>query len=204
MSLREHVLHHYARSLGDSHQAFEVEAPEVGKILILEFRNSPIAGATTVATAGLSETLAPPLGNELLFTCYDRYYTESVQQLVVSIADLLAAEARQTGARLRPGAVLGPRGPLLGSTEMTVLGVFPPAIYDPGLARITIPEGEVTVCWLLPLYESESDWLTRHGFSEFVKRLHILDPDFLDLRRRPIDPESVTLSLWDKFRLKFL
>lgn len=203
MTLRETVAAHYTHVLGSPAQALEYQAPEAGTLLLLEYRELPVRKSVTVLTAGLSDVLSPPDGNELLFTFYERDYGDAARALVASLADALADAGRRHDARLDYGSVLGPRGPILPGTAMTSLLAMPLWFHDGRLGEFHVAEGHITVYWLVPLYDEEGKWVDTHGYVEFAKRLRKLDPDVLDLQRPPLDLANTPLSLWDKLKRRW-
>jgi hypothetical protein len=189
--------------MGKPVRTLEYQTPDAGPILVLEFVNVPVRNSLTLLTAGLSEVLSPPDGNELAFTFYDRDCDDEVRALVVTLANVLAETGRRYDARLDYGSILGPRGPVLPRTTMTTLVAMPLMFHDPRVAEFHLPQGNLRVCWLVPLYESEGQWLETHGYAEFTTRLWKLDPDVLDLQRPPMDLANTTLTHWDRLRLRW-
>ncbi len=163
------------------------DAAQAQRYFVTRFANTPIPGATTFMTLGLSEhRLTQPDGSirqELVFAHYDRFQHMESAKLITSVA----RECLESHRALLHGDVLGPAGPLCVDTEMQALYCCPPVYFDDRL-RVFEEDGfEPTVfVWLVPIWKQEANFVRSQGHRRFEDLLEEKDPDLLDLKRTSI------------------
>jgi hypothetical protein len=160
------------------------DVSQTRRYFVTHFANTPIRGATTFMTLGLSEhRLTQPSGSirqELLFAHYDRFQRVHADELITAVA----RERLESHRALLHGDVLGPAGPLAEDTEMEALYCCPPMYFDERLHVFEEEGVEPTVfVWLVPIWRQEAEFVRAHGHEQFEDLLEAKDPDLLDVKR---------------------
>jgi hypothetical protein len=181
MTMIDGIREHYDRILGTPLDRYTVRySRDAGQHLaIYVYADQPCAGAVALITAGLS--LAPLHGfnEELVFLCYNNYYTAEL----IKLLGWVATEVAESQHPLYQGQVVPPAGPLLSSTEMEALYTAAPVYLPAALWPIRFGQREIPIMWLIPIYTSEAKWITSHGPDDFESLLVEQDPDLLNLTR---------------------
>lgn len=187
---RTKLLTHVETLLGTADSGSVIRATKSDeKYFVTRFTRTPTADATTFMTLGLSEhQLMQPDGRvrqELIFAHYDRFKKMASETLLASVARDCLAEHK---ALLR-GEVLGPADRLGADTEMQALYCSAPSYFPDQLAIFEEPGfGPTVFVWLVPIWESEANFVRANGHERFEELLESSDPDLLDLSRQPVVP----------------
>lgn len=172
---RKRVLAHFERHLGETVGGWSQDASGVRLPFdVLRFVDVPHRGCASYVTVGLSEhKLAGPRKDVRL-------------ELIMGLrADAAPPVAVMAGIGEE---ILARHQPLLRGDVVKVGGTIEwvyatvPVYYPDGLAQFD----DVAVCWLVPVFESEAQFVKRHGWDPFEDRLAEADPDLTDLGRSPV------------------
>lgn len=172
---RKRVLAHFERHLGETVGGWSQDAAGVQLPFdVLRFDGVPHGGCASYATVGLSEhKLSGPRKDLRL---------ELIMGLSAAAAppvSVLAGVGEEILARhqaLLRGEVVKVGG------EIDWLYATVPVYYPDALAQFD----DVAVVWLVPVRESEAQFVKRHGWDAFEDRVADADPDLTDLRRSPV------------------
>jgi hypothetical protein len=172
---RKVALAHFERHLGETVGGWSQDAAGVRLPFdVLRFTDVPHAGCTSYVTVGLSEhRLTGPKKDVRL-------------ELILA---LRADVAPPVGVLVGIGEeILARHEPVLRGDVVKVGGAIEwlyatvPVYYPDGLAQFD----DVAVCWLVPVFDREAQYVKRHGWDAFEDRLAEADPDLTDLGRSPV------------------
>lgn len=171
--------------MADAESAFAEEAEREFKIV--RFEGQPVRAALTYVTLGVSQIpLLVPDGTkvrqELLFTCYAHHAARRPQDLL----HVIAGDLLRDGRALLRGQVLGPAGPLFPGSRVEALYGGVPVYFDEGFHALETTEPPTDLVWLIPISQTEADFVAANGWSRFEDTLVETDPDLLDIEREPV------------------
>ena len=170
---RSRVLAHFERHLGQTAGGWSQDASGVRLPFdVLRFDNAPHGGCTSYVTVGLSEHLLD-----------GRFRLELIMGLQASVDPPLPVLVR-VGEEIisRHAALLRGDVVKVGGGGVEWLYATVPVYYPDALAQV---DG-VAVVWLVPVSDSEAQFVKQHGWDPFEDRLAEADPDLTDLRRSPV------------------
>lgn len=175
------MLDHVRSWLGHPVELRRIELHGHGSsVALLRVDGVPCDGATTIATAGLSDLVAHRLHEELVIACWADGPVEDLA-LVLEFLVRQLADGREP---LLYGDVVGPAGPIVAGTAMEAMYVCEPAYFPEGFALYVATDGcEIRTRWLLPIYADEALAVGEKGAGFFEDLLVERDPDLLSLRR---------------------
>lgn len=174
---------HVKASLGEPTTVREISLDAQGVVSLLQIKDSPCDGATTIATAGLADLADRRLHEELVMACW----SEGPVNDVASVVELLVRQLAEGRDPLRYGDVVGPAGPLVPGTSMDSIYVCEPTYYPSEFARFESNEGcEIHTRWLIPIHGSEAQVVADQGARVLEELLEKEDPDLLSLERDPV------------------
>jgi hypothetical protein len=151
----------------------------------------PHAGVTTIATLGLSRHhLAQPSGKGLHQELLMHLPMACQPRTAAGLLFQVAAELIAQGRGLLRGDVIGPRGPLFGSGQMTALYVTAPGYLPPGFDVCDTGTVTVVMTCLVPITDGEAAYVRDMGWRAFEDALAAEDPDLVDFYRSPVTVAS--------------
>jgi len=173
---------HLERHLGPMDRGWS--SSSLPGVQVCLFRDRPLAGVTTLATLGLSDTvLAMSEGRkvrqELLMAVRNDRAPEEFGKLLIHIAEGL----QRSGQALVRGEVIPLGGRLAADSTAEALYASIPVVFPEGLATLTDSSPPTVFVWLVPLLPREAAYVGSSGWSELEDRLEAADPDLFDLRR---------------------
>jgi len=154
---------------------------------VLEFGSLPWRGAVSLLTAGVSETIGPPCGVELLFAFNKKHQAPDAVKLLAAAAEFVLNAVAQRGSSLHGGEVLGPAGPLVPGSSLEAFVTCDPVFHPPQLRECGTERGPIRVWWLLPISRGEAAFIEKRGVVDFLKAVESQDPEVLNLMRAPLD-----------------
>ncbi|HEX3956225.1 MAG TPA: suppressor of fused domain protein [Trebonia sp.] len=92
----------------------------------------------------------------------------------------------RSGNALLRGDVIGPAGPVLPGSSLTALYVGVPVYFPDEFAEVEEDGKTIIIAWLVPISDSEADYITEHGWRQFEHLLAEKDPDLVDVSRPSI------------------
>ena len=151
---------------------------------VVRISNSPITGAATYCTLGLSFlVMAMPDGRtvrqELVFSAYPRFTPEVLPSLLLSLGEHIIALRKP----LLRGQVISPTTSLSLLGEGSALYCSIPVCFDPSFATFNGSVPPTVLVWLVPISKSEVLFIKTNGCSKFEDHLEIKSPDLWDLQR---------------------
>ncbi|WP_322614413.1 suppressor of fused domain protein [Pseudomonas sp. BIC9C] len=156
-------------------------------VQVVRFRNQPFDGAVTYVTLGLSNTplqmsQGRKVRQEFVFTAYEKFAAEEIASFMLSFCDYVLAKDQ---ALLR-GDVIGPSAPLITGVAVNSLYASIPVLFDEGFSTYKESSPHTVMVWLVPLLETEAQFVKSNGWSQFEDVLEHMDPDLWELNRAPI------------------
>ncbi len=152
--------------------------PGQGPITAMVLHELPEPGMLTGVTYGLSLSEHPDwiLGKPEL--------TISVRSTDIAWALCIAifAEEHRGKAPFTYGGTLNHGERIAPESDMTAFVTFAPASLDPDDEEIDVGDGKIFLTGCYPIYESERQFIHKHGLEDFWK----LDWDLYDVRRPPV------------------
>lgn len=163
------------------------ESTPAGVQVVWFGENRPHAGTTTIATLGLSgHHLAQPGGRGLHQELLMHLPADGQPGNAAGVLFQVASELIARGQGLLRGGVIGPRGPLFGSSQMTALYAAAPVYLPDGFAECDSGTRTIVMTWLVPITDVEARYVRDHGWPAFEDALVAEDPDLVDLSRSPV------------------
>jgi hypothetical protein len=183
VSITNTVEKHYARFLGTPRTGYNVslKAHPEGAYDILEYNGVPSEDVVALATFGFSAVPLHMFRQELLVLCYERFASGDLVRSLAGIVETVAAGEHP----LMQGEVLtlAPKGPIDERSSMVGFYSAVPSYFPDEFQLVDDNDMSVDIGWLIPLYQSEVDWIGEHGWEAFEVLLLERDPDVLDLAR---------------------
>jgi hypothetical protein len=150
------------------------------------FKDMPFDGATTFCTLGLSEFVLPmgerEIRQELVFSAYEPFDSNSIASFLSTFAETIHDDNR---ALLR-GDVIGPSSPIIFGTVLNAAYIAVPMVYDHDFAVYSESDPPTVFAWVVPIHETEADFVRRQGWKNFETVLEDQDPDLWDLHRNSV------------------
>ena len=116
---------HVKASLGEPTTLREISLEGTGVVSLLQIKDSPCEGATTIATDGLADLSDHRLHEELVMACW----SEGPVAELASVVELLVRQLAEGRDPLLYGDVVGPAGPLVPGTSMDSIYVCEPTYF---------------------------------------------------------------------------
>lgn len=153
----------------------------------LRFNDTPFAGSSTIVTLGLSrhallQASGRPIRQELLMSAY----SETVNQSLVSVLDVIARELDERHCPLLRGQLIGPRGSVLPESCLEAFIAMNPWYWDDEFSYFEGVAPPVHIVWLIPITRAEAEYIRYQGIDAFEAVIGDQDPDLLDLYRNPM------------------
>ena len=158
------------------------------QIQVVKFDAGPIAETATFTTLGLSRVdlhssvSGMPLRQELLMMARFSDLPLPISRIMRTVT----REVVKTGHTLLGGQIIGPAGRLFPNFRFEALYVTGPAYFPDEFSRCIEDGYSVDIVWLIPIYKTEAVYVRDNGWEAFEDQLVTVDPDLLDLRRKPL------------------
>lgn len=156
---------------------------------VARFRNTPVRGAVTFCTIGLSrcEVHSSVSGKRIRQELILSVPAPLAEGPVPALLQQVAGEAIASGHAYLRGEVIGPRGAVFDGSSLEALYVCAPVYFPESFAVYSGPEGDIVVAWLIPISSYEAAFVKRSGWHAFEDCLVREDPDLIDVWRKPMD-----------------
>jgi hypothetical protein len=176
---------HFEAHLGPLQTRFTLPSePSLMPCQYLRFDDTPLAGASTILTLGLSRhTLLQPSGRPVRQELLMSAYSQTVTPPLVGAMDVIARELDERHRPLLRGQLIGPRGSVLPETCIEAFIAMNPWYWDDEFSYFDGVDPPVYVVWLIPITRSEAEYVRRQGIGAFESLIEEQDPDLLDLYR---------------------
>lgn len=183
------LVEHFERTLGLITAGWSVDPDGVEMpFQIVRFTGGSDADSVGYSTLGLSRRVLPSptshlhIRHELLMLAPKALKPDHVASILLQVGEMLIGTER---ALLR-GDVIGPAGALVPGSELTALYVTMPMYFPEEFATYSDDDGAVVIAWLVPITDSEADYVSSHGWDAFEDKLVEQDPDVVDFHRPPM------------------
>lgn len=176
--------------VGDIDYEWSLAEQKYNNIRCVKIPNQPFENLTTYSTVGLSDY---PLQmndrfvcQELLFSVYSSYSPKDVASFLLAFAEYLI----DMKEGLLRGEVTGPNDPIFPFTAMNAVYASLPAFFEGDFHVLEADSKAVVFVWLIPLYESEAQYIQKEGWEDFETLLESAECEFWNLNREAL-PISV-------------
>lgn len=156
---------------------------------VVQMSGGPYAGTVMFATLGLSNFPLPNgkvgdkarmIRHELLIVVPD----DAIPSNIAGIIQQAGLEAISRNAAYLCGEMLGPKGHIFEGYEPKALYASNPVHFPEGFWSVKADGvGDVALVWLVPMLDSEVQYLQANGWPLFEKKWEMDDPDLVDYRR---------------------
>jgi len=187
MKVPPHLIDFLEQQLGTmaGGQIFESE-PEL-RVQVARFENQPVPDATTYVTTGISkhllhQTSGPEIKLELLACAWSRFRHARIDSLLFAISQEILSSHHAPAH----GDVIGPRGPIAEGSKLEAFYFMPPLYHTETMEALDSDGAQILFVWALPISAAEAAFIRREGWEAFEERIHLLDPDLMDLERASI------------------
>jgi len=182
----ENLVEHFERTLGPIRYGWSVD-PDGAKMpfQIVRFTRGSDSDSVGYSTLGLSRQVLPSpasplhIRQELLMLAPEALEPDRAASILLQVGEMAIGTER---ALLR-GDVIGPAGALVSGSAMTALYVTMPSYFPDEFATYSDDGGTVVIAWLVPITDSEADYVSSHGWDAFEDKLVEQDPDLVDFHR---------------------
>lgn len=167
---------------------FHVEG-ETQAFQVARFRDTPVRGAVTFCTLGLSrfDTHAPVApGKRIQHELIMSVPATLAEGPVPALLDQVAQQAIASGHAWLRGDVIGPAGPLFDGSSLEALYVCNPVYFPDSFFVYSSPEGDIVLAWLVPISSREAAFVRSVGWKAFEDHLARENPDLIDVWRTPM------------------
>lgn len=182
----ENLVEHLERTLGPISAGWSVDPDGVEMpFQIVRFARGSDAGSVGYSTLGLSWRALPSptsrchIRQELLMLAPGSLTPDHVASLLLQVG----ASVIGTEQALLRGDVIGPAGPLVPGSELTALYATMPSYFPTEFATFSGDHGKIVIAWLVPIADSEADFVSTYGWEAFEDRLVEQNPDLVDFHR---------------------
>ncbi|MBW8761509.1 MAG: suppressor of fused domain protein [Microbacterium sp.] len=183
------LVEHFEGTLGPIGYEWSVDPDGVKMpFQIVRFTGGSDADSVGYSTLGLSRRVLPSptshlhIRHELLMLAPEALKPDHVASILLQVGKMVIGMER---ALLR-GDVIGPAGALVPGTDLTALYVTMPTYFPDEFATYSDDDGAVVIAWLVPITDSEADYVSSHGWDAFEDKLVEQDPDLVDFHRSAI------------------
>lgn len=155
-------------------------------IQIVKFRTGKIPSVTVLSTLGLSgfplqsPVSAKQVRQELFVMVKEAHFDERLPPIL----DQVARQAARTNTAILRGDLIKKEGPIFLNRKFVALYATLPIYYPESFWSLNDKEqGNVVLCWLLPVKEEEVLYIQKNGWSGFEALLDAAQFDLFDLDR---------------------
>jgi hypothetical protein len=172
----------YEANLGSPRERHHVTE----RLHVLRFDTGARDDIATYVTLGLGGIVvrqeAGDVRQELMFECYQQFAGYAWASVLTFVAGRVALD----GSAVAAFEVIDLDPTLRTVTGFDALLCYTPIYHSPALQMIARTDPPTVVVWLLPLYRSEAAMARRAGWEPLVSLFEASQPDFHDLKRKPV------------------
>lgn len=180
------IIDHLEQYLGKIEQGW-MDNKSDDDLQIVNFKNSPFEFVSTFSSLGMSNRLLDLSGNkkvrqELLFTVY----LIDVPGLIVSFMMSLCEAILDRKKAVFRGEVIPLSTELAERIGFSAVYCAIPVLFDDDFCTYDKSSPSTVMVWVVPIYESEVDFINTHGWKPFEDLLEEKDPDLCCLKRNSV------------------
>jgi len=146
----------------------------------VKFRGTIRGGPIPYMTLGLSAHPLHQIRQELLLLAPPDFGDRNIPALLLSLAE----EALQSKRPFLRGEVIGPRDEIFDGFPFTAFYATNPVYFPDDFLNLRTESGNsIVIAWLIPITDSEVQFVREHGWSKFEDLLEQHNPNLTDFSR---------------------
>ncbi|MFM9911468.1 MAG: suppressor of fused domain protein [Chitinophagaceae bacterium] len=166
------LLDFYEKYLGEFSNAWSLKQKNYN-IQVLEFKNQPFANVNTYITLGLShyslnQKSKNKIRQELIFSINYSYSNNEIASLLLTLSEGIVASSNA----LMKGETIELGKTLIDNVKCNSVFVTNPGFFEESFDYYKYEEGDVYLCWLIPILDEEKKYILQNGWSNFE---HVLE-----------------------------
>jgi hypothetical protein len=180
------VIEHAEKYLGNIDQGWK-DNDSNENLQIVSFVDCPGESATTFMSLGLSDNVLEisdekQVRQELVFSVYSM----AISTMIVSFLFSLCESIVNRGKAVLRGEIIPLSIDVAKRIGFEAVYCAIPVFFDDDFAEYDESTPPTIVVWVLPIYQSEADYIRAHGWEKFEGLLEERDPDLCSLERVPV------------------
>ena len=180
------VIDHAERYLGPIDKGWKNNSSKVG-LQVVSFNDTPGESVTTFLTLGLSHHVLEVSNTKKIrqeLVC--AVSATVLSNLIVSFLLLLGESILKNHKALLRGEVIFLSNEVARKVGFDAVYCSIPVFIDDDFATYHESDPATVIVWMIPIYESEADFIAGNGWDRFEDLLEEKDPDFYSLDREPV------------------
>lgn len=154
---------------------------------ILLFRDCPSENVSTYLSLGMSNQIlelspSKKVRQELVLSVYSLSISDMIVSFLMSLCEAILGRGK---AVLR-GEVIPLSTELAKRIGFEAVYCTIPVFFDDQFYSYDEISPSTVIVWVVPIYQSESDYIKKNGWERFEDMLEEKDPDLCSLRREPV------------------
>ena len=180
------IIEHVEKYLGQIDQGWKDDA-SVDDLQVVSFKDAPGETVSTYLSLGLSNrpmdlSEAKKVRQELVFSVYSMAISSMVVSFMLSLCEAIIGRGK---AVLR-GEVIPLSKEISKRIGFDAVYCTIPVFFDDEFCTYDESSPSTVMVWMLPIYQSEADYIAAHGWEGFEDLLEEKDPDLCSLERSPV------------------
>jgi len=180
------IIEHAEKYLGKIDQAWKDNDSEEN-IQIVSFKDRPGGSVSTYLSLGMSDEAlslseTKRVRQELVFSVYSLAISSMIISLLMSLCEAILGRGK---AALR-GEVIPLSKELAQRIGFESVYCTIPAFFDDKFCTYNESSPSTVIVWVLPIYQSEVDYIEKNGWESFEGLLEERDTDLCSLGREPV------------------
>ncbi len=180
------IVEHAEKYLGRVEQGWKDNDSDVD-LQIVSFKDSPSETVTTFLSLGMSNQILDLSENkkvrqEIVFSVYSEIISGMVVSFLISLSEAILGRGK---AVLR-GEVIPLSAELEERIGFNAAYCTIPVFFDDGFCTYDGSSPSTVMVWVIPIYQSEAEYIEANGWESFEDLLEKKDPDLCSLKRDPV------------------
>lgn len=180
------IIEHVEKYLGQIDQGWKDKSSGDG-FQIASFDDTPGETLSTYVSLGLSDqplelSEVKKVRQEIVFTVYTLAISNMIVSLMLSLCEAIVGRGK---AVLR-GEVVPLSKEIAQRIGFDAVYCTIPVFFDDEFGACDESSPSTIMVWVLPIYQSEADYIATHGWESFEDMLEEKDPDLCSLERSPV------------------
>ncbi len=180
------IIEHVEKHLGQIDQGWKDNGSD-NSLQVVSFKDTPGETVSTYLSLGLSDqplelSDVKKVRQELVFSVY----TMAISSMVVSFMLSLCEAIIGRGKAVLRGEVIPLSKEIVKRIGFDAVYCAIPVFFDDEFCTYDKSSPSTVMVWMLPIYQSEADYIASHGWESFEDLLEEKDPDLCSLERSPV------------------
>jgi Suppressor of fused protein (SUFU) len=180
------LIEHAEKYLGEIDQGWK-DNNSGESLQVVSFEDCPGETVTTFLSLGMSEHIldiseAKKARQELVFSVYSMAISALVTSFILSLCEAILSRGK---AVLR-GEVIPLSSEMAKRIGFDAVYCAIPVFFDDEFSTYDASSPSTVMVWVVPIYQSEVDYIEANGWESFEDLLEEMDPDLCSLDRDPM------------------